>query len=54
MVKLNHVAIDVTKLKANTSNTNLVNQEEIKWIREIFKKRNINGQGRRQDLIHLS
>lgn len=38
MVKLNHVAIDGTKLKANASNTNLINQEEIKWIRKILKK----------------
>jgi len=38
MVKLNHVAIDGTKLKANASNANLINQEEIKWIREILRK----------------
>jgi transposase len=38
MVKLNHVAIDGTKLKANASNANLINTEEIKWIRKILKK----------------
>ena len=38
MVKLNHMAIDGTKLKANASNANLINQEEIKWIREILRK----------------
>ena len=38
MVKLNHIAIDGTKIKANASSTNLINQEEIETIRELLKK----------------
>lgn len=38
LVQLNHIAIDGTKIKANASSTNLINQEEIKTIREILKK----------------
>jgi len=38
MVKLKHIAIDGTKIKANTSSTNLINQEEIQTIRELLKK----------------
>ncbi len=30
MVKLKHMAIDGTKIKANASSTNLINQEEYK------------------------
>ncbi|MEG3225373.1 MAG: hypothetical protein BME94_07645 [Methanobacteriales archaeon Met13] len=32
------MAIDGTKLKANVSNANLINQEEIRTIREILQK----------------
>jgi transposase len=38
MVKLKHIAIDGTKIKANASSTNLINQEEIQTIRELLKK----------------
>ncbi len=38
LVKLKHIAIDGTKIKANASSTNLINEEEIKTIREILKK----------------
>ena len=38
MVKLKHIAIDGTKMKANASSNNLINQEEIKTIRELLKK----------------
>ena len=38
MVKLKHMAIDGTKIKANASPTNLINQEEIQTIRELLKK----------------
>ncbi|WP_157809687.1 hypothetical protein [Methanobacterium subterraneum] len=38
LVKLNHIAIDGTKIKANASNANLIDQEEIQTIREILKK----------------
>jgi transposase len=38
MVKLKHIAIDGIKIKANASSTNLINQEEIKTIRELLKK----------------
>ena len=38
MVKLKHIAIDGTKIKANASPTNLINQEEIQTIRELLKK----------------
>lgn len=38
LVKLNHIAIDGTKIKANASTTNLINQEEIETIRKILKK----------------
>jgi transposase len=39
MVKLKHMAIYGTKIKANASSTNLINQEEIQTIRELLKKR---------------
>jgi transposase len=32
LVQLNHIAIDGTKIKANASNSNLINQEEIQTI----------------------
>jgi len=35
LVQLNHIAIDGTKIKANASPANLINQEEIETIREI-------------------
>ena len=38
MVKLKHIAIDGTEIKANTSSTNLINQEEIQTIRKLLKK----------------
>jgi len=38
MVQLKHIAIDGTKIKANASPANLINQEEIKTIRELLKK----------------
>ena len=38
MVKLKHIAIDGTKIKANASPNNLINQEEIQTIRELLKK----------------
>ena len=38
MVKLKHIAIDGTKIKANASPANLINQEEIQTIRELLKK----------------
>jgi transposase len=38
MVKLKHIAIDGTKIKANASSNNLINQEEIQTIRELLKK----------------
>jgi len=38
LVQLNHIAIDGTKIKANASKSNLINQEEINTIREILKK----------------
>lgn len=38
LVQLNHIAIDGTKIKANASNANLINQEEILTIREILKR----------------
>jgi len=38
IVQLKHIAIDGTKIKANASNTNLINQEEIKTIRKLLKK----------------
>ena len=38
MVKLKHMAIDGTKIKANASAANLINQEEIQTIRELLKK----------------
>jgi hypothetical protein len=38
MVKLKHIAIDGTKIKANASSINLINQEEIQTIRELLKK----------------
>lgn len=38
IVKLNHIAIDGTKIKANASPSNLVNQEEIQTIRRILEK----------------
>ena len=38
LVQLNHIAIDGTKIKANASNANLIDQEEIQTIREILKK----------------
>jgi hypothetical protein len=38
MVKLKHMAIDGTKIKANASSTNLINQKEINTIRELLKK----------------
>jgi transposase len=34
MVKLKHMAIDGTKIKANASSSNLISQEEINTIRE--------------------
>ncbi len=37
MVKLKHIAIDGTKIKANVP-TNLINLEEIQTIRELLKK----------------
>ena len=38
MVQLNHIAIDGTKIKANASPANLINQEEIHTVRQILKK----------------
>jgi transposase len=38
LVQLNHIAIDGTKIKANSSSSKLINQEEIQTIREILKK----------------
>ncbi|MEW6011158.1 MAG: hypothetical protein CIT03_07595 [Methanobacterium sp.] len=38
LVQLKHIAIDGTKIKANASSANLINEEEIKTIREILKK----------------
>ena len=38
MVKLKHIAIDGTKIKANASSGNLINQEEIETIRDLLKK----------------
>lgn len=38
LVQLKHIAIDGTKIKANASSTNLINEEEINTIREILKK----------------
>lgn len=38
LVQLKHIAIDGTKIKANASNANLIDQEEIQTIREILKK----------------
>jgi transposase len=38
LVQLNHIAIDGTKIKANASKSNLINQEEIETIRKILKK----------------
>ncbi len=38
LVQLNHIAIDGTKIKANASSSNLINQKEIQTIREIIKK----------------
>ena len=38
MVKLKHMAIDGTKIKANASAANLINQKEINTIRELLKK----------------
>lgn len=38
IVQLKHIAIDGTKIKANASTTNLINQEEIKTIRKLLKK----------------
>lgn len=39
MVQLNHVAIDGTKIKANASPTNLINQKEITHRSSDIKKR---------------
>ena len=38
IVQLNHIAIDGTKIKANASSSNLINQEEIQTIRSLLKK----------------
>ena len=38
MVQLKHIAIDGTKIKANASSSNLINQEEIHTIRSLLKK----------------
>jgi transposase len=38
MVQLNHIVIDGTKIKANASSSNLINQEEIQTIRSLLKK----------------
>lgn len=38
MVQLNHIAIDGTKIKANASPTNVINQKEIHTVRQILKK----------------
>ena len=38
MVKLKHIAIDGTKIKANASSDNLITQEEIQTIRQLLKK----------------
>ncbi len=38
MVQLKHIAIDGTKIKANASSANLINQEEIQTIRELLKR----------------
>lgn len=37
IVQLKHIAIDGTKIKANASTTNLINQEEITTIRGLLK-----------------
>lgn len=37
LVQLNHIAIYGTKIKANASQNNLINQEEIETIRRILK-----------------
>jgi transposase len=38
LVKLNHIALDGTKIKANASINKLINQEEIITVRELLKK----------------
>ena len=38
LVQLKHIAIDGTKIKANASSSNLINQEEILTIRSLLKK----------------
>ena len=38
MVQLNHIAIDGTKIKANASSSNLINEKEIQTIRSLLKK----------------
>ncbi|MEG3224983.1 MAG: hypothetical protein BME94_05540 [Methanobacteriales archaeon Met13] len=48
LLKLEHIAIDGTKFKANTSNDNNLTEKEINAIKKYPAKRNRRGQRRRR------